>query len=79
MGKNGIKKQVLGDFFGCFVFVSQTNKKENAIKVETTRERALLRARAHTRRGRKREKRKEREDNRVRAHSRCIILHKTHT
>ena len=47
----------MGDFFGCFVFVSQTkNKKENAIKVETTRERALLRARAHTRRGRKREK-----------------------
>ena len=73
MGKNGIKKQVLGDFFGCFVFVSQTNKKENAIKVETTRERALLRARTYA----KREKEREEEGERRQSVSRALEVYYT--
>ena len=73
MGKNGIKKQVLGDFFGCFVFVSQTNKKENAIKVETTRERALLRARTYA----KREKEREEEGERRQSGSRALEVYYT--
>ena len=49
------------------LFFSQTNKKENAIKVETTRERSRFCARAHAKREKGREEEGERRQSRSRA------------
>ncbi len=59
------------------LFFRFANKKENAIKVETTRERFCARAREEGERERR--GRREKAIAFVRAHSRCIILYKTHT